>query len=313
MRTWIVVALSLAASSGCSGGGSGGGGGNDFPGPAISLGAATDARHLAAEDGFVYWSEFSPGLLQRVDRDGGTPETLASGLTSPSYLTLTATHVFVSTVDGVRRVARTGGTPEPFADVAGGSTGLAVDGEFVYFASTNDDRLARVPLVGGSAATLASVDGPASIVLQGDSLFWGGGFTEPNSQVGEIPKSGGASTPLLPSIGYVPTLHTDGTNLYFRDGQGGGAEFPVRLLSLPIAGGEALVLADEQPRISGATIDADLVYWVGGDARDIIYAVPKGGGEIRTLAEGQTGAIFLAQDETALYWVAQGSVMRLAR
>ena len=290
---------------------------DEFRGPPVSLGPVSDARHLASDGAFIYWTEFSPGLLRRISRDGGEPETLATGLSSPSHIALNDTHVYVSTVDGVRRVPKATGAVESVADVTNGSTGLALDDQFVYFAATEQSALMRAPLEGGAPTTLADVPGPSSVALVGDQLCWGGGYTEPNSQVGRIPKAGGVNTTLLGTIGYVATLHADadadGARLYFRDRQGGGTVSQARILSLPVEGGEPRVLADAQPKVSGTTIDAVNVYWVGGDNRDVIYAAPKSGGPVRTLAEGQTGAIFLAQDGQALYWATQTSLMKLAR
>jgi hypothetical protein len=130
----------------------------------------------------------------------------------------------------------------------------------------------------------------------------------PAAQVGVVPKSGGASTPLLEGLGYVFTLEGDADRLYFRDdGVSSG-----RVLSLPYAGGTAQELATGLLSPRAVAVDALNVYWVDGNA-GTIHAVRKSGGTIRTLASGQAGVIYVGLDAHAAYWVANGQLMKLAR
>jgi hypothetical protein len=103
---------------------------------------------LAVDATSVYWVDAGgqgPGSLMKVPRNGGAPQTLATGLDDP--------------------------------------TGLAIDADNAYvttgFSSTTPGAIVKVPLGGGSVIVLASgLNEPSGIAVDASSVYWtnlGGG------------------------------------------------------------------------------------------------------------------------------------------
>lgn len=95
---------------------------------------------IAIDDTSVYY-ESRPDKLMRVDKNGGTPQTIA---TAPlSDMAVDASHVYWVQGDAARsipyaleRVGKSGGTPTRLSDKGG--TAIALDDSYVYWISVGD-------------------------------------------------------------------------------------------------------------------------------------------------------------------------------
>jgi hypothetical protein len=158
---------------------------------------------IAVDSTHVYWtnSAFTAGdTLMSVPIGGGTPTTLATGLTGPVDLVVDATSVYWldQSTQSVMKVALGGGTPITLytTGTAGGISqqlgcsfnqfDLALDSTSVYFLGCGEGDVLSVPIGGGTPTTLASYQTLATaIAVTATSLYWFDG-----AQQGLVPSNG---------------------------------------------------------------------------------------------------------------------------
>jgi hypothetical protein len=224
------------------------------------------------------------------------------------------TNVVLSETDaGSSRAPACGSTPVRIVDfdalaaghpVGGISAGtpLAVDSTSVYFVWGDD--LMRVPVGGGSVATLASLPGGPSNVSQGIEpvvtsasvvfhYIAGDGTYE---DIVSVPIPGGSARTLATSSGRVFGFGVGGANVYFIDAAG--------TKSVPIAGGDVRLLTS-QVTSSGASglavVGSHLVVTEG--SLGAVVAVPVEGGPPTTLATEQPNADYpMACGSDTCWW-----------
>lgn len=138
---------------------------------------ALDATH-------VYWSNFGPagdagvgaGAILRVPRSGGTPETLAGGLTKPSSVFVAGGRVFWVTAEAagtVQSAAVGGGALTVHATAQAKPTSVAADATHVYWVNQTGGSVMRVSLVGGTPETvIPGQSQPISIAVDDTSVYW---------------------------------------------------------------------------------------------------------------------------------------------
>jgi hypothetical protein len=192
----------------------------------------------------------------------------------------------------------------PVAGISAG-TPFAVDSTSVYFVWGDD--LMRVPVGGGSIATLASLpDTPpnlsqgfepvvtsASVVVHyiaGDGTF---------EDIVSVPILGGSATTLATSSGRVFGFGVGGANAYFIDAAG--------TKSVPIAGGDVRLLTGQvtSSEASGlAVVGSHLVVTEGN--LGAVVTVPVRGGPPTTLATGQPNAsVPMACGSDTCWWTGE--------
>lgn len=140
-------------------------------------------------------------------------------------------------------------------------------------------------------------------------------FVEGLSDVKSIPKAGGAAT----AVGkagitiWEPHMLQDNGSLYLTDGSD--------VIKLEIATGDSVVLASSQAQFAngidpGLALDEENVYFADqvddddGTPLGTINRVPKAGGDVTILAEGQAAPGSLTRDDAHLYWVNNGTATR---
>jgi sugar lactone lactonase YvrE len=199
------------------------------------------AYELTASGGYLYWTGSTPGQsyghVSRIRLDG-------SGEVQPV----------------VPEYERTPG-------------GLAVAGGEVYWVTApyidaEAGEVRRAAAAGGEPVSLASEQKePADIAVAGGRLFWtNSAFT--GGAVMSLALPDGAATPLAPAMG-AQGLAADDTTLYVA------VHGENLLLAVPLDGGEARVLATDQPGIDDIAVDDTAIYWVNDTDRGAVMMLAK--------------------------------------
>jgi hypothetical protein len=225
-------------------------------GTVVTLATGTDAGGLFSSPGGVYWQTIATPDGGAVVVSGATGATvtlppLTSGLTADS------TSVYAAGWQEVIRLPLDGGAPMTLSTGDTIVSALAVDAANAYWASAG-----------------TSLDGPG---------WTDGVFSEP--------LTGGPVTALgSPDVSFALepfAIAVDDTYVYCLDVE--GETGPVSVERIPKAGGPALVLVPMTSAVSPLelVLDANRVYLLGTDGA--VFAVPKAGGPLTTIADGPGG------------------------
>lgn len=205
-------------------------------------------RMIQLVDGFVYWCTFDDveGRVRRVPAVGigMPPETLAAVGSGVADLEVVGPLVYF-----------TGHEPPPMP-------GLAPEGN-VYVVPSD------VPTVPGDEVQLAVEQAqPWGLAVAGTSVFWVNGDGQANDQPLRLMSAAvdGMSNPTELALGQAAPwgVAADDTYVYWTD--------LLEVKALPHAGGEVLLLAEQQNIARSIVVDDDGVYWI---TRDRVLARPK--------------------------------------
>lgn len=217
-------------------------------GPPIALSADDFPRMLQIVDGFVYWCTFDDveGRVRRVPIDGigMPPETLVSVGSGVADLEVVGPLVYFTAHE-----------PPPMP-------GLAPEGN-VYVAASD------VPTAPGLEQQLAIEQAePWGMAVAGGTVFWVNGNGNGNDQplrVMSVPVDASANPTEL-ALGQTSPwgVAADDANVYWTD--------YTEVKALPHAGGEPILLAEQQNIARAIVVDDDSVYWI---TRDRVLQRPK--------------------------------------
>jgi len=121
-------------------------------------------------------------------------------------------------VFNIARVGKNGGVKVDLA-VNHGTSGIAVDSNFVYWTEQTTGLLKKVPTSGGSVTTLASgLSAPLRLAVDETRIYWienssGAGL----GSIKEISKNGGVVTTLAAGLDYPKDIAVDLNNIYWSE------------------------------------------------------------------------------------------------
>ena len=200
-----------------------------------------------------------------------------------------------------------------------GLTSIAVDESNVYWTSTADTAVLRLPLsgVGTPQAIALNTAAANQIALSGSHVYWIEQAGQANASIKRVPKDGSEpATTLAARQNQAATLAVDSEFVYW------GNTFSVgNIVRCPLTGcaAEPTVLVTNQNLPRALAVDGKWMFWMtvmgpiqGFENRAAVMRCPIGGREAatETLAvqifspEGMSTAV----DTSHLYWVAQGPV-----
>src|SRR5262249_47180348 len=119
----------------------------------------------------IYYIAIGVGLC-RVGIAGGAPTTIVAGIGSWE-MAMDGDDVYLATSneDRILHVSLAGGTSTELGPAVN-PWGIAVDATDVYFANENGDTIARVPRVGGAVEVLATAPRPLGIAVDDAAMYW---------------------------------------------------------------------------------------------------------------------------------------------
>jgi sugar lactone lactonase YvrE len=254
--------------------------------------------HITVDTDNVYWTSddwraFNPmldagppsGGILMLPLAGGTPITLASGLYSPDWITVSGGTLLWddwgnpedSSEGSVSQIeARQGASVVTLATGQLSPTGLAVNATNLYWCNQGDDTpgdgvvfaLPRPP-AGGVASTLATIpesgmSNPIYLAIDTTHVYWTD-FT--NGVVVAEPIGGGAITTLAKGVAPYG-IAADGTNVYWSDWGNG------TVMKVALEGGVITTLAAGQDNPLTIVVDSTRVYWASYN-RGTILSIAK--------------------------------------
>ena len=186
---------------------------------------------------------------------------------------------------------------------------------------TTAGTVLKVPRCGGTVTTLASDQtDPATLVVQGDTLFWG--------TMGDDDSGGAHGTVMrAPTAGGSARALVTGTAIYLGGlAVGATAVYSVAWLSpvslssgaweVPIDGGAPVGLGPEQ-NFTSIAVDAQHVFLataVGDVSESRIQSVPLSGGDPTVLVPSGVGSMPIVLDEGSIYYLSIPSTLtRIAK
>lgn len=175
---------------------------------------------LAVDDSGVYWATGpDAGTLRCVA--GSEPSLVATGLSWPRDLALHGDQVYLALADCVARVRKTGGSLETIASAVRPHR-LAVAGEHIHWIERGPGNVCRAPLGGGKTEQLArSGRWLTGIAADGDHVYWSDGQRGTIQRVDRVPGSGPAGIVTLATTPPATrSLLLDASHIYWARSDG---------------------------------------------------------------------------------------------
>jgi hypothetical protein len=177
---------------------------------------------LVVDDTHVYWASCQDKSISKVDKHGGVPMTIVTGV-CPSAIVLTSDYLYwaegVIRTGRILRVNKDGGQVIELATQQDWPTEMVGDKEYLYWINATDPEyhgeyahgaVMRMPLGGGPHTKLASVNIPSHLAVDDRFVYW-----ESSEGIQTVPKDGGEPMPLTTVINVVEGLAVDDRHVYF--------------------------------------------------------------------------------------------------
>jgi len=163
---------------------------------------------LAADGTNVYWFNGETLALDMAPKAGGTPMTVVSSLSTPSFLTAANGVVFWAFPTRIYECP----IGESSSTIANSSaSGLAVAGADLFWtAGTSVDK---IPIGGGTVVTLAATQSTRLAATDGAYVYYADG-----SIIEKVATNGGA--PIALAAGNARGVAVDATHVYWTDSGG---------------------------------------------------------------------------------------------
>lgn len=284
---------------------------------AIATGLSTDpSAGLAARNGVVYATDAKEALV-RIAPDGGTV-ALARDAGLAYALKVDEGQVYWTDGTSARWVPLDGGMPRVLETAPDGWNlqDVAPSGGRLFWIETTTDptlpvqtRLGRGYLVGPlPTATIDTVDGLAfSFAADEGSLYWAGTM---GAWRRDLADDATDSLARISEPEVAGNVLSDGSQVVWTEQDPSGDA----LWGRTAPGGAALKLSDIG-RARALAIDAKYVYLRTDRSSDgsCIERAPRGGGEAVPIAKTQADGFSLAVDDSAVFWLEAGQLMRLLK
>ena len=274
---------------------------------------------IALSDTHVYWANFAPAEnVQRVLKDGGVIEVVASDLLSPYEILPDGDTVYIteygSPPDANARVLAASLVSGPLTVLTEGQVAageLALDGTHVYWVSHDkpEASIHRIARGGGADEVLFTGEGSVlDLRLHGGQLYWLG----QGEGIGRIVRGDldGSGREVLVDDIANPALEfaIDGGQIYF------GAITPNEIASVSTEGGAPQVLHRPAGAQKTLEIAGDHLFLTTA-SRGSVERIDVRDGAAITLVTGQLAPFDLAVDAVSVYWSDRddGAVRKSAR
>jgi len=225
------------------------------------------AYSIAVDSTSVYWNNYVVnGSVMKVALDGGDPVTLAATQTMPEFMTIDAASAYWASDDAVGKVPLGGGTTATLVSGRQGITGITVAGDYLYWAEAG---------LGEGAILKIPVDGGVAVTLAsgqidrlGISVFGSNVYFGGSSNIEDVPSDGGLPVLLTPAdAGGVVQIAVNATHVYWTSSAG-------TLMTVPIDGGVPVALVLGRTGTWGAVIDSANIYWTEYRPDGIVASAP---------------------------------------
>ncbi len=272
--------------------------------PSILVTEDSGVRDVKPFGPHVYW--ITSGAVRRIQKCGGSPETLAESVQAEAatVLFVTADGVFwQSSGASVRRVGHAGGDVT-LIDKSGEIWGLHVDSANIYYfvrPTNKPGGMFWLPVQDGERNVMWSyLESPGYVgplVGNDSALFIALGGNSPFGPLRRIDKTSALATEVL-STQLPAEAAADANAVYATFSQGIN-----EVRRMDIATGRTDVIASAQPTPQGIATDERHVYWGNSGDPTTIQRTTLDGGVIEVLVDHELeDPRSLALDDEALYW-----------
>lgn len=272
--------------------------------PVIVVSGQGYAYHLAATEAAVYWTRSDGSVLRALE--GGAPEILAEGQSSPGDIAVDATRVYWANLgDGtIVSAPQGGGAISVVVANAGQAWSLAVSATTLAWTDNMTGEVRALALgSNGPPIVLGTTQGAWSIAMDSTRVYWSTLFA---GAVFSAPIGGGAPTALVSEFTAPAELAIVGDRLFFGSVNDAGVHV------VPIAGGATTALVAK----GGFGIAADDIHVYFGEYDGRLARVPLGGGAPEVLGIGSATPSDIALTSTSVYWAAaatDGQILKVAK
>lgn len=276
---------------------------------------------IVVEGDEVYWADQSTGgsssgrILRTSTEPGGEIEVLADNQGNPERLVLTDTHVYWgnTSTGGIFRVARDGTGLEEFVPNEAAPKRLTVvevgqNAVLIWTRYVSAGAVVRAPLATGTPTVVVGGQPFAAGLQTADGmLYW---TSRDDGAVRRLEM--GADPVVVEDLATAQdnpfsVVVDEGTIYWVNEGTQGAAYLDGAVWSMPVEGGEPMLLAEGEARPFELVVDASHLYWVSRVPQGAVRRLDKTTMEVSDLVPEAAQPGGIAQDQTAIYYTEQGA------
>lgn len=240
--------------------------------PTLLIGAQDRPHGMTSDGTNLYYANYGVGAnvgsIQRIPVGGGAATPIAIAQANPLDVAVDAKNVYWTNAGDGSVWKSDKVTPAPVKIGNGGGQGhaqyLRIDATFAYYTDMSGGAVLRVPLDGSQPVpqTVTKVAAPRYIAIDSTTAYFGSASAN-GGAVLSIPlnASSGAATPIVPNLGNVTGVATDGAHVWYAIPTTGGQKTG-SINRATTAGTSPTTLAKAQNFPGCVAVDAKSVYWI---------------------------------------------------